>query len=146
MKSPAMVMVDEESDYYSFPRISASDSVISAWPDQFSFSETESEFNAMKSSLEATNSRSTSLRSLSSRSKSRLQKPMYNCNLQPKYLPPPGMLYVAWINTKHGNRFKTFHLDAKLETVIDWLGNQLPIVVQEPGSGGRRCDSEWTIA
>jgi len=56
------------------------------------------------------------------------------------------MLYAAWINSKLGNRFKTFHLDAKLETVVDWLGTQLPIAVQEPGSGGRRCDSKWTIA
>jgi len=144
--SPTMVEVNEETDYYSFPQISASDSVISDWLDQFSFPETESEFNALKSSLEPTHSHSMSLRSRSSRSKSRLQKPTYRCNLKPKYVPPPGMLCAAKINTKLGNRFKTFHLDAKLETVVDWLGTQLPIVVQEPGSGGRRCDSEWTIA
>lgn len=143
--SPTMVKVDEESDYYSFPRLSISDS-LSDWRDQFSFPEAESDYNALKSSLEPTHSHSMSLRSWSSRSKSQLLKPTYRCNLKPKYVPPPGMLYAAWINSKLGNRFKTFHLDAKLETVVDWLGTQLPIAVQEPGSGGRRCDSKWTIA
>jgi len=148
--SPSLIKLDEESDYHLFPPIPGSDSAMSDWRDHFAYPETDSEFNAEKTSLENTdsNSRSYSFTTWSSRSNSRLPKPnpMQKCTLKPKNIPPPGMLLAAWLNTKTGNRFKTFRLDAKLETVINWLGSALPIVVQEPESAGRLCDPNLTIA
>jgi len=73
-------------------------------------------------------------------------KPIYKSTLKPEDIPPAGMLFAAWFNTKIGNRYKTFHLYEKLQTVIDWLGTPLPIVIQEPGCGGRRCDCDLTLA
>jgi len=134
---------DENSDYSSFPQISASDSEISDWRDQFSFPESDSVLNAEKSFSDSTDSCSYSLGTKSSRSTRGMLKPM--C-IKPKDLLPAGMLFVGSLNTKIGNRFKTFQLDAKLQTVIDWLGAPLAIVIQEPGRGGRRCDSYLTLA
>jgi len=146
--SPSLVKVDEESDYHSFPPLPGSDSAISDWRDHFASPETDSEFIAEKTFLEAVDStsRSYSFTTWSTSSNGRLPKPMFNCTLKPKDIPPPGMLFAAWLNTKTGNRFKNFHLDTKLEAVIVWLGDPLPIVIQEPENSGRRCDSDLTIA
>jgi len=137
---------DENSDYYSSsPKMTASDSEISDWQDQFSFPE-DLEFNAAKSSLDSIDSSSYSLGTQCNRSPSRTLKPMYKRTTKAKDLPPAGMIFVGWLNSKTGSRFKNFQLDAKLQTVIDWLGNPLPIVIQEPGRGTRRCDSDSTLA
>jgi len=65
--------------------------------------------------------------------------------LKPEDLPPAGTLFVGWVN-KTGNRFKTFELHAKLQTLIDWLGTPLPIVIQDSGRSGKRCDPDLTLA
>jgi len=114
--------------------------------DEFSYPESDSEFNDAKSSSESTDSSCYSFSTEGSRSTSRMLKPKYERTLKPKDLPPAGMLFVGYLNTKIGNRFKTFQQDAKLQTVIDWLGTPLPIVIKEPGRSGRRCDSNLTLA
>jgi len=131
---------DKDIDYDSF-----SDSDISDWQDQFSYSDSNSGFNAAKSCSWSTDSCSYSLGSKGSHSTIRMLKPMDKRSLKLNDLPSAGMLFVGWLN-KTGNRFKTFQLEAKLQTVIDWLGTPLPIVIQEPGRGGRRCDSDLTLA
>jgi len=130
--------LSEESDYCS-----ATDSVISDWRDQFSYAESDSVVNVVQSTYEPKDSWSNF--SCSGGSASSSLRPIYKCSLKPKDSPPAGMLFAGLINSK-GNRFKTFHLDAKLQTVIDWLGTPLPISIQVPGSGGRRCTPDLTLA
>jgi len=60
-------------------------------------------------------------------------------------IPPSGMVCVAWINTRTGNRFINLPLNTKLERVLDWLGSSLPIVIEEDGKRGRLCDSNATL-
>jgi len=137
---------DEDSDdYYSSSLIEA-DSEISDWMDEFSYPESDTEFNAAKSSSESTDSSCYSFSTEGSRSTSPMLKPTYESTLKPKDLPPAGMLFAGYLNSKIGNRFKTFQQDAKLQTVIDWLGTPLPIVIKEAGRSGRRCDSDLTLA
>jgi len=146
--SPSLLKVEDDSDYHTFPPVPGSDSAVSDWRDHFVSPDSDSELNGDITSLERrdSNSRSWSYNSWSSSTSSRKLKPTYKSSCKPKDLPPPGMLFVAWLNTRTGNRFSTFHLDTKLGTVIKWLGNPLPIVVQEPESCGRRCDTNVTLA
>lgn len=60
-------------------------------------------------------------------------------------LPPSGMVCVAWVNTRTGNRFINLPLNTKLESVRVWLGSPLPIVIEEDGRRGRLCDSKATL-
>jgi len=60
-------------------------------------------------------------------------------------IPPSGMVCVAWINTRTGNRFINLPLNTKLERVLNWLGSSLPIVIEEDGKRGRLCDSNATL-
>merc|ERR1719369_1974811 len=60
-------------------------------------------------------------------------------------IPPSGMVCVAWINTRTGNRFINLPLNTKLERVKVWLGSSLPIVIEEEGRRGRLCDSKATL-
>jgi len=60
--------------------------------------------------------------------------------------PPPGMVFVAWINSRCGNRFSNFPLDNRIEQITDWLGESLPVVVDEEGKKGRICSPNTSLS
>jgi len=145
--------VDEMSEGFAFPPLPGSGSVdsrISDWLDQFA-NDTDSEISTEKSPSEQ---RSISTTCWSSTINSRFPKqsqgkpclPSFKAKELPLPVPPVGMVFVAWVNASQGYRFKTFPLSIKLQKVREWLGEPLPIVVQEPGKRGRSCDYKVTLS
>jgi len=59
--------------------------------------------------------------------------------------PPPGMVLVAWINSNE-NRFSNFPLTSRIESITDWLGASLPVVVDEEGKKGRFFSPKTSLA
>jgi len=147
--SPSLRKVDVMSEGFNFPCLPESvDSRISDWLDQFTTHDTDSD-----TARSPSDQRSISTTCWSSTMNSQIQTnqkkpslPTFNIKELPLPVPPDGMVFVAWVNVSKGNRFKTFPLSIKLQEVQEWLGKPLPIVLQEPGKRGRRCEYKVSLA
>jgi len=143
--SPSLRKVEiQHGDYRCFSSgHESSHSSISDWRDCFMCSNADVEIERIHDELTiASNSSWES--SLDSQQKiPSFQTPRFKFNEQD--IPPSGMVCVAWINTRTGNRFINLPLTTKLERVLDWLGSSLPIVIEEDGKRGRLCDSNTTL-
>jgi len=129
------------------PFIGSVQSAVSDWRDDFVISDTDSDFGlGLGIDKEVVDSNAPSTASWGSNPDCELSNQCRkSIPLEPK-LPPAGMVLVAWLNTRTGNRFSNFPLETKLVRVIDWLGSPLPVVVHEPGRSARRCDAETVLA
>jgi len=141
--SPSLRKVEiQHGDYRCFSSgHESSHSSISDWRDCFMCSDEDLEKDRVHDELTMVSN--SSWNSPNSQKISSVETPRFKLN--ELAIPPSGMVCVAWINTRTGNRFINLPLNTKLERVKVWLGSSLPIVIEEEGRRGRLCDSKATL-
>jgi len=145
--SPSLRKVEkQQSGRRSFTSVPDSlQSAVSDWRDCFVCSDADEELSIERPLDELTLDSNSSWDSIPS---SEQKIPGFESSpfeLNELELPPSGMVCVAWVNTRTGNRFINLPLNTKLESVRVWLGTPLPIVIEEDGRRGRLCDSKATL-
>lgn len=147
-RSPSLRKVEKQQSEYRYfpPKRDSSLSAVSDWRDCFVCSDDPEEELSIERDLDELTLGSNSSWDSSPHSEQKI--PSFEpspLKLNVPEIPPDGMVCVAWVNARTGNRFINLPLNTKLESVRVWLGSPLPIVIEEDGKRGRLCDPKATL-